>query len=188
LKSSDNREKIKIGKITGAQGLRGEVRIYHDSADEEALKRLTSLFLGTGDAGGEFGAFPIEGLRMHKMTPILKLAGVDDRDAAEALVGSIVYADLCESRPSEEGAWLVSDLVGFEVRLAPAAPADAAPPADTADAAPWRLKNIIPGPGHDILEIETEKGVRMLPFVDVFVREIDMEEGKIVVAPPAGWQ
>ena len=184
MKSSDSGEKIKIGKITGAQGLRGEVRIYHDSADEEALKRLTFLFLGTGDTGGEYDAFLIEGMRMHRMTPILKLKGVDDRDAAEALVGSVVYADLGESRPKEEGAWLVSDIVGLEVRLA----AGAETMTGAGEEAPWRLKNVIAGPRHDILEIETEKGIRLLPFVDVFVLEIDLEKGIIVVAPPTGWQ
>ena len=177
--------KIRIGRITGAQGLRGEVKIYHDSGDGEALGRLSAVFI---ERGGALTAMPIESLRMKKRTPILKLTGVDGRAEAEALAGAAVYADEDESRPDAEGAWLVSDLLGLEVRLA----ADGqdgpdGPAGPGGGAAPWRVKNIISNPAHDILEIETGKGVCLLPFVDAFVLEVDTKSGYIIIIPPKGW-
>ena len=167
-------DKIKIGRITGAQGLRGEIKLYHDSGDEAAIRRLTSLFLSP-EAGS--AALRIESLRLHRRTPILKLSGVNDRNAAELLAGSEVYASIDEARPTENGAWLVSDLVGLEVRIA----------GSEVRAAPWRIKNVIGNPAHDILEIETEEGVRLLPFVDAFVREIDTKTGLVIIMPPENW-
>ena len=206
----------------------------HDSGDEEALRRLTFLFV---DMGGSDKALRIEKLRMQKRTPILKLSGVDDRNAAEALIGRDVYADKDESRPCEEDAWLVSDLVGLEVRFAPGGTIAPAPgaldtgsvfagssdspgaispsnqcgglDADLADAGsaggptpggsivpeastgppagPCRIMGVKSNPAHDILEIETTGGIRMLPLIDVFVHKVDTQSGFIVIDPPAGW-
>ena len=171
-------EKIKIGRITGAQGLRGEIKLYHDSGDEAAIRRLTSLFLSPE---ADSAALRIESLRFHRRTPILKLSGIDDRNAAELLIGSEVYASIDDARPDEKGAWLVSDLVGLEVRIAGSG--------DEGEvrAAPWRIKNVIGNPAHDILEIETEEGLRLLPFVDAFVREIDTKTGLVIIMPPENW-
>ena len=163
-------EKLKIGKITGAQGLRGEVKLYHYSGDADALWRLTRIYLDE--------EYTIEGLRYRGRTSILKLVGVDNRDSAEALVGSEVYSDKEESRPKEEGAWFVSDLIGLEVRLG----------GETIG----HIKNIIDNPVHDILEIERndEAGGRpalLLPFIDIFVPEVNPDAGFININPPEGW-
>ena len=173
------------------QGLRGEVKLMHDSGDEEALRRLTSLFLSL--EGGE-KEFRIESLRMQRRTPIMKLSGLEDRNAAEKLIGCDVYADMEESRPKEEGVWLVSDLIGLEIRFAPDENAGAAPEAlDTSPGTPGvgagrcSVKSVIDNPAHDVLEIETGKGIRLLPLVDVFIREIDTQSGFITIIPPNGW-
>ena len=168
-----SREKILIGKVTAAQGLGGEARIFHDSGDEEALRRLSSLFLRIGADEAEYR---IEWLRMQKRTPIIKLKGIEDRAAAEALVGAEVYALLSESRPDEEDAWLVSDLVGLAVF-----------PDEASGPALGRVKSVISNPAHDILEIETDIGERLLPFIDKFVIRVDTEGGIIIIKPPEGW-
>lgn len=160
-------EKIKIGRVSGAQGLRGEIKIYHDSGDEAAIRRITSLFLFDE-------SYTIENLRMHKRTPIIKLEGIEDRGAAEALIGAEVYALLGESRPTGEGEWLVSELVGLEVRF-------------LVGEERGEVAGIISNPAHDILEIKTSSGTRLLPLIDIFVLEIDPESGYILVSPPSGW-
>ena len=178
-------KKIRIGRISGAQGLRGEVRLFHDSGDEGAIGRLTSLFLRSG---GAETAFRIEWHRMQKRTPVFKLEGVDDRDAAEALVGSAVYTLEEESRPAGEGAWLESDLIGLEARIG-AESNDGAESEAVAAAGRIKgtVKGIIDNPAHDILQIEIDGVVRLLPFVDIFVTEVKPESGYIRIFPPSGW-
>ena len=167
---------VKIGKISGARGLRGEVKMYHDSGDEEALGRLSSVYIATaqGNIAPELTEMRIENLRMHKRTPILCLEGIADRDMAEALTGAEVYADENKFRPDEEGAFLVSDLVGLDV-------------CSGEGPVIGKVKGIISNPAHDILEIETDKGVYMLPFIDVFIKDVDIKSAKIIIAPPEGW-
>jgi 16S rRNA processing protein RimM len=167
-------KRIKIGRISGAQGLHGEVKMYHDSGDEEALKRLSSIVLLSGEVETEVR---IEDLRMQKRTPILKLEGIRDRNAAEALIGSeiLVYQD--EVRPEEDDAWLVLDLIGLEARIRSV----------DGDIAVGTIKNIIDNPAHDILEIECGEETRLLPFVDVFIQDVVCEAGYILIIPPEGW-
>ncbi|MDR3363832.1 MAG: ribosome maturation factor RimM [Clostridiales Family XIII bacterium] len=164
--------KIKIGRIAGAQGLRGEVKLYHDSSDDEAIGRLTTLFLLHD---GTETAFRIAGLRMQRRTPILKLEGIDDRSAAEGFVGDEVCADLDEARPTEADAWLVSELVGLAVFT------------EDGGEARGSVSSIIANPAHDIIEIETEKGKALLPFIDAFVSSVNPEAGRILITPPKGW-
>ena len=199
-------KKIKIGRITGAQGLRGEVKMHHDSGEEEALGRLTSLFLGSEPGAGHGTVeYIIEKLRMQKRTPVFKLKGIEDRSSAEALVGLDVFADEDEARPEGEDAWFASELVGMKVRIvsSPEAPDDDGDAArgdeETAIASSesddaiqstceeYRVKSVIKNPAHDILEVETPQGVKMLPFVDAFIREVDTKTGCITIIPPEGW-
>ena len=95
-------------------------------------------------------------------------------------MGIDVYADEEESRPIEEDSWLVSDLIGMDVRLYN--DEDNHP-----NSSVCRVKNIISNPAHDILEIEIESEIRMLPFIDVFIKEINTEKGFISISPPEGW-
>ena len=168
-------KKINIGRISGAQGLHGEVKLFHDSGDEDAIRRLSTLFLRNRETEE---AFRIEWHRMHKRTPVFKLEGIDDRNAAESLIGRAVYTLENESRPDEDGAWLESDLVGLEVRIG----------SENGDgAAIGRIKGVIDNPAHDILEIEMDTGIRLLPFVDIFVDDVRPENGYIRIFPPPGW-
>lgn len=171
-------KQIKIGRIAGAQGLRGEVKLYHESGDAESLSRASSLFLCPGDAeksdsskGASLppASYEIISLRMHGRTPILTLAGVSDRNAAEALIGSDVYVDEDEIRPTEADAFLVSDLVGISV-------IDAETGAEIG-----RVKSVIDNPAHDLLEVKKNDGAGLLiPMVDVYIKEIDTARGRIL--------
>ena len=89
-------EKIKIGKIVNAVALRGEVKVYHYSDSKERFEELDQVIV---ERKGKSQVYEIEKVRYQKDMVILKLKGVDDRNAAEALKESdvlITEADLKE--------------------------------------------------------------------------------------------
>lgn len=45
---------------------------------------------------------------------------------------------------------------------------------------------IVAGPAQDLLEIETSRGVRLIPFVTEIVTSVDPAEREVVVDPPEG--
>ena len=79
-------EKIKIGKIVNAVALRGEVKVYHYSDYKERFEELDEILVERNAAKKRaVESYAIERVRYQKDMVILKLKGVDDRNAAEAL-------------------------------------------------------------------------------------------------------
>ena len=89
-------EKIKIGKIVNAVALRGEVKVYSYSDRKERYEALKEILV---EQKKGFTPYEIQNVRYQKNIVILKLRGVDDRNAAEALKERDIYiteADLPE--------------------------------------------------------------------------------------------
>ena len=88
-------EPVLLGRIAGAQGLRGEVKINSFTADPEDIAAYGPLTDGKGRQ------FVIERVRHLKGGAVVaSLAGVRDRGAAEALHGTELYVD---ARPASRG-------------------------------------------------------------------------------------
>lgn len=48
------------------------------------------------------------------------------------------------------------------------------------------VTDVIVRPAQDLLEIETGHGRRLIPFVEAIVREVDPQQRRVVLDPPAG--
>ena len=77
-------EKIKIGRIVNAVALRGEVKIYNYSGYRERYEELDRIII-------ENEEYEIEKVRYQQEMVILKLSGIDNRNAAEAMKNKDVY-------------------------------------------------------------------------------------------------
>ena len=162
-------KKIKIGRIVGAAGLRGEVKLYHDSGDTESLSRATSLFLCDENAETISDTYDIVSLRVHGRTPIIGFVGITDRNAAEALIGKIVFVDEDAIRPTEDDAYLVSDLISLSVLDV------------NSGEEIGRVSGIVDNPAHDLLEVTSDdESIMLIPMADVFIKEINLSKGHIL--------
>ncbi|MEO8176826.1 MAG: ribosome maturation factor RimM [Sphingomicrobium sp.] len=96
---------IPLAAVAGAHGITGEVRLklFTDSVDN--LARHATLLVG----GVERGLVKLRG--DHKGA-VARFAGVDDRNSAEALRGSLVEIERAALPPLEDGEYYHSDLVG----------------------------------------------------------------------------
>ena len=104
-------EKIKIAKIVNAVGLRGEVKVYNYSDDRERFEDLDEIIV----SGKQETVRKIQGVRYQGNMVILKLEGVNDRNAAEALKESDVYITEDDLRELPEDTFYVRDLIGMKV-------------------------------------------------------------------------
>ena len=125
-------------------GIKGEVRITLYAQDSTNLKEGKVLLL---ERAGKTMSAAIERLRFQKDRPVVKLEGVDDRNAAEEIRGMEVsiYASDLEELP--EGEHYVRDLIGCRV-------------VDIADnnREVGVLKDVIQNTAQSILEVETAAG------------------------------
>jgi 16S rRNA processing protein RimM len=160
-------DRILLGVVAGAHGLRGEVRIKSFTADPGDLGRYGRL---TDEAGQ--GSFELRILRTNKEMVFARIAGIADRTAAESLRGLRLYVDravLPEAGPEE---FYHADLVGLRVELANGAAFGA-------------VKAVHNHGAGDILEITRPGGAsEMLAFTRRTFPVVDLAGGRLVVAPP----
>ena len=161
---------VLLGVFGAAQGVRGEVRVKSFTADPRAIAGYGAL---TDRAGAR--AFRIERLRpLRDDMLVVRVAGVTTRNAAEALTGVQIFARRDQLPPPAADEFYYDDLVGLT--------------AVTTDGAPLgRVVALRNYGGGDILEIAPVAGgeTLLLPFNASVAPEIDLDAGRIIVAPPA---
>lgn len=113
-------------------------------------------------------ALTIAGARSFKGGLIVRFEDVGDRNAAEVLRGRTLLIALEEARPLEVGEYFLHDLLDLEVET-------------TEGARVGRVVEIYEsGSGH-MLEVDDGTRVRLIPFSDQLVREVDVNAGRIVI-------
>lgn len=155
-------EKILIGKITSAVGLKGEVKVYNYSDSTEIYENTPQIYVGEELMG-------VRSVRTQKNMVVLGLDGICDRDAAEKARGRELFVTEDDLPELPEGQFYVRDLIGMEVfsdegqRLGP-------------------VTDVIQNTAQDIFEIGMEDGRKVLiPKVDSYVLEIDGQSRRITV-------
>ncbi len=153
-------QKITIGKIVNAVGLKGEVKIYSYSDRKERFEDLDSLIV-TGKAKEKI--YRIENIRYQKNMVIAKLAGVDDRNGAEALKNHDVNITENELPQLEEDAFYIKDLIGCTVF-------------DEADGIAFGvIGDVLQNSAQDIYVIDLKQGGQaLIPAVASFIRDVDI--------------
>lgn len=157
-------EKILIGKIVNVFGLAGEVKVYNYSGSENRYEELEKIF-----AGGEL--YRIQQARRQKNMILLKLEGVDDRDAAERLRGKNVYMREEDLPELPEDEHYIRDIIGTEVYDEPSGRIIGT------------LKDVLTERAQPVYVVKTEDGGEVLiPGVPVFVKKIDETARRVTVA------
>ena len=156
---------ILLGAVIGAQGLKGEVKV----------KTFTETPLGAyGPLHSEDGRrFDIASSRAGKGDiAIVKFAGVETREAAEALKGLQLFIYRNQLPVTETDEFYHADLVGLS--------------ADDEEGRRIGIVRAIHNFGaSDVIEIaRADGGEVMLPFTREFVPLVDVEAGRIVIAVP----
>ena len=162
-------DRIRVARIGAAHGIRGEVKLWSFTEDPMAVANY-------GPLETEDGArrFEIEAARPGKDFLVARIAGIEDRNAAEKLRNIDLFVPRGRLPPIEEAdTFYHADLVGLE----------AVSEAGVALGAVIAIHNFGAG---DMIEIEPASGGEplLLPFNETTVPTIDLKAGRIVVVPP----
>ena len=153
---------IKLGKITAPQGIKGEVRVYPYTDKPTRFSEIEAVLL-------DGRRCRIEKARYMKNMVILKLEGIDDRNAAETMRNRELLLPREELWKQPEGTYFVDDLVGCAVVSEDGAPVGT-------------LKTIHSRPAQDLYEIERADGSSfLLPAVKEFIKDVKTDEKIIVI-------
>lgn len=166
--TSTNR--ICVGAIMGAFGVKGEVRLKSFCADPAAIGDYSPLYSEDGKQSFEVKITgPIKG------GFAARIKNVRFKDQADALRGTALYVDrdVLPSLPDDE--FYHADLIGLDVF-------------DTGGALLGRITAIHDHGAGDLLEV-SGKGLKtpaLLPFTKEAVPTVDLQAGRIIADPPAG--
>jgi 16S rRNA processing protein RimM len=155
-------EKINIGKIVNVVGLKGEVKVYNYSDSVDAYVETPEVYVGDK-------LTKIEKVRLQKNMVVLKLEGINDRDAAEKARGKLIYITEEDLPELEEGEFYIRDLIGMAVF-------------EENGNKIGEVSDVIQNSAQDIFEIETAENKKVLiPRVDEFILDIDADNREIKV-------
>ena len=160
-------DRVCVGMITAAHGVRGLVRLKPFTEDPAAVTGYGPVT----DARG-VRIFRLDLLSAHKGQWIARVEGVTDRDQAEALRGTRLYVDRAALPPPEEDEFYYLDLIGLT--------------AVSVDGATLgRVRGVFDFGAGDVVEIALgDGGALVVPFTRQAVPSVDIEGGRIIVDPP----
>jgi len=160
-----------VGVITGAFGIKGEVRIL--SLYDEPGRFLDCEVLVVTEAEGSESVFKIEKARIHKGHALVKFEGVSDRTQAERLKGCYVKPAGDKLSAREEAQIEREKLIGLEVF-------------DKSGERLGVLEEVIRTGANDVYEIVDGERSVLLPAIRDVILEVDLEAGRMVVDPLPG--
>jgi 16S rRNA processing protein RimM len=163
-------EKICVGAIAGAFGVRGEVRLKSFTAIPEDIASYAPLESEDGTR-----RFSVKVTRQVKNGLAARLSGITTKEEADALRGTQLFVprDRLPSLPDDE--FYHTDLIGLEVT-------------DTGGASLGKVLSVINNGADDLLELSApgQKQTVLLPFTKAVVPTVDLAQGRIVADPPDG--
>jgi 16S rRNA processing protein RimM len=191
-----NDQWLEVGKIVGAQGLQGDVRVYPNSDFPERFLKPGQRWLRYPDRPEPQGVYLLRGRYLSgKGLYVVKLDGIHDRTQAEALQGCMLLV-LSSDRPQlDTDEFHVQDLLGLQVFH------------QITGAAIGIVINVITA-GNDLLVVTpastpsnnkssspdqlspeqhaAKEEQLLIPFVKEIVPVVDLEQRRIEITPPTG--
>jgi 16S rRNA processing protein RimM len=169
--SDPSLDTVVVGRIGRPHGVRGEVTV-EVRTDDPDLRFVPGAVLRTDPA--DRGPVTITGVHWHSGTLLLRLEGIDSREAAEAVRNTellVGVADLPEIEDPDS--YYDHQLVGLTARLP--------------DGGVLGEIAVVRHEAQDLLVVRRAEGPEVLvPFVSAIVPTVDLQGGFVVVDPPEG--
>ncbi len=176
---------IEVGRILDAWGVKGWVKVLTHSAEPESLFAAKDWFLQAPEARFRpgFSAFSgtvsisLDECKVHSDTVVAKIAGLEDRSAAEALRGARIFLPRSSFPSASKDEYYWVDLIGLDV-------------VNREGLSLGTVRDLMTTGPQAVLCIEyqalTEDGTqsaaeRMIPFVAAYVDAVDVPGKRITV-------
>ncbi|MFA5340480.1 MAG: ribosome maturation factor RimM [Clostridia bacterium] len=160
---------LDIGKIIGAHGLNGEIKIYPITRDASNFHSIEKIIIQNKD-------YVVKSVKFINNLLAIALEGITDRTKAETLIGEFISIRREDALPLEEGSYYMTDIIGcsaFENNIFIGI-----------------IDDIIETGSNDVYVINGEKGKYrqqiLLPAIKSVIISIDIKEKIINISIPKG--
>ena len=163
-----------MGKIVGAHGIKGALKVYSYAESASSFKPGNSVIL---KSEGSEQAFVIAWVKPHHKTVLVAFEGVTHRNRAEELIGLELFMAWDSLETLEEGVYYWSDIIGLSVFT-------------IENEYLGRVTSVIQTGSNDVYVVKNEEGQDsaeiLVPALEWVVREIDLDQKKMRVDLPEG--
>jgi 16S rRNA processing protein RimM len=166
---------LTVGRVVKAHGIDGEV-VVEIRTDDPAARFApgNTLRAKSSRGGGEDVSYVVADAREHGARLLVRLAGVDDRDAADALRGSLFVVDSDDLPPIDEpDTYYDHQLEGLRVRT-------------TTGQDVGVVAEVLHTAGGELLAVRRDSGELLVPFVSAIVMSVSLQDRLVEIDPPEG--
>src|SRR5262245_12835384 len=167
--------RVTLGRVIGAHGLRGEVRVRLFDETDNNLRVVSSIWLAREEGDPKAVEARVRAVGSGRRGEArLALEGVGSREAAEALRGRLVQARVEELGPLQAGEYYHYELVGCRV-----------------EDVEGRLLGVVQGiwetGAPDVLVVvDADRSELLIPAAGEILRKVDVAARRITVDAPPG--
>ncbi|MFO1273817.1 MAG: ribosome maturation factor RimM [Rubrivivax sp.] len=165
---------VEVGRVLGAWGVKGGLKVKPFSADPQALFSSKRWWLAPAEAKPAQQVPPLLRVREAREqgeTVVATCDEIADRDAAQALAGARVFVARSSFPTPDEGEFYWVDLIGLAVR-------------NREGVALGRVVGLVETGPHCVLRVQPEAADAaelLIPFVDAYVDRVEREAGLVHV-------
>jgi 16S rRNA processing protein RimM len=165
---STSEEFIPVGKISGAFGVKGWVKVYSFNEPRANILQYSPLFLSRR---GEWLEIKVSGGRLQGKGVVMGIENVTDRDQVQPLLGAELAIKKSQLEPADEDEFYWNDLEGLTV-------------VNLQQEVLGKVDHLLETGANDVLVVKAEgnKTEILIPFVvDEVVKLVDLDEELIQV-------
>jgi 16S rRNA processing protein RimM len=167
---------IEVGRITDAWGIKGWFKVLPYSADPEALFSSKCWYLMPTEKGAKtfsgVATMAVAEAKIHSGTVVASARDVLDRNAAEALRGSRIFVSRASFPTAQKDEYYWVDLIGLNV-------------VNREGVLLGEVKELLSTGAQTVLVMDYEQDgktlERMIPFVSVYIDDVDLTTRRILV-------
>lgn len=201
-------DNLLIGQVAAPFGIKGEIKVNILTEFPDRFNKLGAVILAPTEDGPKAGDpnaiedrrealpaddpnrppfarlrkpawFTIDSVRLHKGQALLKLAGVDDANAAETLRGFFLMVPIDQAKRLPRGTYYLYQIMGLDVYT-------------TEGDLLGKLDEVLSTAANDVYIVRgagvtDAAGELLVPAIKDIVKKIDVEGGRIVIRPPQEW-
>ncbi|MCW2663097.1 MAG: hypothetical protein JWP83_4249 [Mycobacterium sp.] len=165
---------LTVGRVVKAHGIGGELVVEIRTDDPAARFAPGNTLRAKNSRHGEERSYVVDQAREHGARLLVRLAGVDDRDAADALRGSLFVVDSDELPPIDEpDTYYDHQLEGLHVRT-------------TTGLDVGVVAEVLHTAAGELLAVRRDSGEVLVPFVSAIVTSVSLDDRLIDIDPPDG--
>jgi 16S rRNA processing protein RimM len=163
-----------VGRVVKAHGITGEVVVEIRTDDPDTRFAPGSSLRGRPSRGGPESRYVVESVQDHGGRLLVRLDGVADRNAAEALRGTVFIVDSQDLPPIEDpDEFYDHQLEGLQV-------------VTITGTAVGSVAEVLHTAAGELLSVRTEQGEVLVPFVSAIVTSVSLADQRIEIDPPEG--